>query len=140
MIAARINMCYHRSTLPGYSFLGIVGTCMSTNRPSRTSAGTPGCLHIGIGQLVTSPSLPERSKTHDSQTLLTFSNHHFGRTRILKVDWAVGAIRIPIIACLMEVSGRFISRILRLIRYAGTSHSDRSGTFLRHSIYSSRNL
>src|SRR6266702_2908840 len=81
-----------------------------------------------------------RSKTHDPQTLLTFSNHHFGRTRILKVDWAVGAIRIPIIACLMEVSGRFISRILRLIRYAGTSHSDRSGTFLRHSIYSSRNL
>lgn len=83
-------MCFHRSTLRDYSFLGIVGICIPSSRPSRKSAGTPGCLHIGTGRSVGPLWYLGRSETHDSQMLLTFSILHFGR--ILKVDWKVWVI------------------------------------------------
>ena len=126
MNLAWINLSSRRSTLPGYSFLGTAGACIHSNKFSRTSAGTPVCRRIGIGQLVASLGLPERSRTHDSQMLLTFSNRRSGRTRILKVDWVVGEIRRPTTACLMEASGIFTSHILRLTRCAGISHSNPS--------------
>ena len=125
MIVARMNVCSNRSTSPGNSFLGTAGSCIPTNRLSRSSAGTPGCLRIGIGQSVASFSLPERSKTHDSQMLLTFSNLRLWKDS--NPQSGLGSCRNPKADDLMEASAIFISRILRLMRCAGTSHFSRCG-------------
>src|ERR1700761_1680571 len=68
--------------------------------------------------------------------LLIFTNRRFGRIRILKVDWEVGAMRIWISACPMEDFVLFSSRILCFIPCAATSPSSRSERYLRQSTYS----
>lgn len=89
-MAASLERTFRRSTLRDCSFLGTVGICIPSSRPSKRSVITPGCLHIGTGRSVSSLKLLGGSETHDSQMLLTFLNPLFGR--ILKVDWKVGMI------------------------------------------------
>jgi hypothetical protein len=75
------------------SLAPLVCVCLS-KMLSSTSAGITECLRIGIGHR-SSPFvfLNVHVNAHHSQMHLTFSNRRSGRTRILKVDSAVGGIQ-----------------------------------------------
>jgi hypothetical protein len=95
MTTARMNVCSHRSTLRDYSFLGTAGICIPSNRHSRRSAGTRGCLHIGTGRLVGRLRLPRGSETQVSQMLLNFSKSSFWKGSESGLEGWGDPIRLP---------------------------------------------